>query len=98
MHLSANTSRESLNASLILPLISFFFRQPPGNQTKRIAQYQRRAQSDSKPTRPYVPWAGEILFTPEPQDDVEIQKEVDEDDEEFEAPTVEELDAYNYRL
>ena len=45
-----------------------------------------------------MPWAGEILFTPEPQDDVEIQKEVDEDDEEFEAPTVEELDAYNYRL
>ena len=66
------------------------------NQENRPAP--KKAQSDSKPTRPSAPWAGEILFTPEPQDDVEIQKEVDEDDEEFEPPTVEELDAYNYRL
>ena len=38
--------------------------------------------------RPSVPWAGKILCTPEPQDDLEIRKELEEDDEEFEAPTV----------
>ena len=36
-----------------------------------------------------MPWAGKILSTPEPepQDDLEL-REVEEDDEEFEAPTV----------
>ena len=41
-----------------------------------------------------MPWAGEILCTPEPQDDGEMQEEVDEDDEGKGAPTAEELDAY----
>ena len=41
-----------------------------------------------------MPWAGEILCTPESQDDVKIQNEVDEDDGEKGAPTMEELNAY----
>ena len=88
MHLGANTSSESLNVSLTFNFS--YFQTAIRKSTRENYPAPKKAELDSKPERHSVPWAGKILSTPEPepQDDVKIQKEVELDDEEVEAPTV----------